>query len=653
MNQLDDVKASLDVEDCFKSFDGTVNENRAKKFKSWNEFKNSCGICPLNNLTPIEYYLHHITNHVDWTSHDRHSVPHKFNCDECGEESSSLMSFTSHLITKHNYHELGFRCTVCSKLFWNYAALSHHLRFFHPSFRHYLCSICGKVADRFSNFKQHLVAVHGLIEGKVTQKRKTKKDHKRTQKRVKPESESDFDSEESESDTASSISSENLPLKTKLSRRKNKKTHEKKTEIVKKRRPNNRYRNEKQTIYGPEFDTAEKLYADEIKNQSIFTASLFLNVSIDTQLTNGEVTEELANSQGLNPLRWRDLLVCAICKVKFTNINALTDHINQDHSTRTRAFGCFNCDIEYGALYESSLVNHLVERHYLEHLRFCCLVCSKLFYDLLALSHHYKTHKVDFDIFVCFICGFYAKTLDDLKEHKAYHLQMETSKPDNQTLCEKVLEKFNKGDELNVFNQQVAEYERCHDGTVTMECQRRFVVDWSFAQYQCPLCLVQLSNPFGLFVHLRLKHPKEQEQARRIYSCNTCVEKKVFSGMHYFINHAAENHNEILRFTCVVCSRVFWNYVALANHYKNVHPSFTAVFCCHCGKLFHSITSAAIHYKKIMILLTDDEKRLKKEGKLESEEANHICHVCGKILKLLFIFKFFLFCIFLFSIFNS
>jgi hypothetical protein len=628
-SQMNGEKAVLSIEERFKNVDGSVRESREMNLKSWNDFKLNCSLCYEKNLTPIDYFSHHITNHVDSISHEKSSVPHKFNCIDCKDENfTSLVAFISHAISKHS-NDLSFRCVVCCKLFWNYTALSHHLRIFHPSFRHFLCSVCGKVADRFSNFKQHLVSVHGLLGVKKTQKRSKNtevKEKSKLSKRLKLESQSESEPEESESEYESSSCSDEPLSKKKVKEKKAKK--EKKVE-GKKRRPNNRYRNEKQTIYGADIDTPEKLYADEIKRNSVFSASLHLNVSFDTQLTNGEVSEDLASSQGLNPLRWRDLLVCAICKVKFTNINSLTAHINQDHSTRTRAFGCFNCDIEYGALYESSLVNHLVERHYLEHLRFCCLVCSKLFYDFLSLYHHYKTHKRDFEVYVCFICGFYAKTLDDLKEHKAYHIQMENSKPDNQKLCEKVLEKFNKGDEPNVFNRLVPEYERCHDGTVTIECQQRFLVDWSFAKYQCPLCLVKFSNPFELFVHLRLKHPKEQEQARRIYSCDNCVEKKVFSGMHYFINHAAESHNEILRFSCVVCSRVFWNYVALANHYKNVHPSFTAVFCCHCGKLFHSITSAAIHYKKIMIMLTDEEKQLKKEGKLENVEANHICHVCG------------------------
>jgi hypothetical protein len=636
INDTGNEKLTLSVEECFKNEDGTVTAEHEGNFRKWSEYRIDCYMCQAVNMTPIDYYQHHITHHVDWTVYGKTPAAHKFNCVECREETfASLVAFTSHLIYKHNNEDLSFRCVVCSKMFWNYVALSHHIKFFHPSFRHFMCSTCGKVVDRFSNYKQHLMSVHGTSESKVMIKKRNKRELKRKTKSIKrvkvEEDESNSESvEESESDYDSSISSDDIPLKQKVKEKKFKKFQEKKVEPPKKRRPNNRHRTEKQTIYGPELDTPEKLYAEEIRNQSRFSASLHLNITVTTQLPNGEVSEELANSQNLSPLRWRDFLVCSICKVKFSNINALTHHITEDHSTRTRAFGCYNCDIEYGALYESSLVNHLVERHYHEHLRFCCLVCSKLFYDFLALYHHYKTHKGDFEIHVCFICGFYAKTLDDLKEHKAYHVQMENTKPDNQILCEKVLEKFNKGEEPNTFNQEVAEYERHHDGTVTLECQQRFVVDWTFAQYQCPLCLVNFPNPFELFSHLRLKHPKEQEQARRIYSCNTCVEKKVFSGMHYFINHAAEFHFESLRYTCVVCSRMFWNYVALANHYKNVHPSFTSVFCCHCGKLFHSITSAAIHYKKIMIMLTDEEKKLKKEGKLENEEANHICHVCGE-----------------------
>lgn len=631
--EMSDKQFSLNVDDKFKNSDGTVAVDH---FKRWTDFNIKCTLCPAENLKPIDYYSHHQNEHMDWAVAGKYPPAFKFTCNECPEETfASLVAFCSHKISKHNYEDLSYRCVVCSKLFWNYVALSHHLKFFHPSFRQFLCMVCGKMLDRFSLFRHHLTVVHGSTNRILSPVKKRRKELKcKTSKRekfiVKMESESECESEETENEDE--VSSEENEIAQKIRRRSKRKSIERKLETTK-RRPNNRHRPEKQTLYGSELDLPEKLFAEEIKGTSVFPCALRLNIFLSTELPNGEVSDELASSQGISRLRWRDLLFCAVCKVRFININALTDHIAINHGTRTRAFGCFNCDIDYGALYESSLVNHLVERHYLEHLKLCCLVCSKLFYDFLSLTNHYKIHSGRYEILVCFICGFYAKTLDDLKEHKAYHVQMENSKPENQTLCERVLDKFNKGTESNTINLEIAEFERNADGTVKMECQRRFNVDWSFAQYECPLCHLQCSNPFELFTHLRLKHPKEQEQARKIYSCNTCVEKKEFSGMHYFINHAAEFHFESLRFTCVVCSRLFWNYVALANHYKNIHPTFTAVFCCHCGKLFHSITSGAIHYKKIMIMLTDEEKKLKKEGKLETEESSHICHVCGKSCK--------------------
>lgn len=633
------MKKTLNVEDCFKNEDGTVSLCQNEKFIDWKAFELNCNVCSTSSLSPIDYYMHHQNNHTNVTSKEDQSM--KFNCTDCPEEAfASLVSFFDHKLNKHNFDGLSFRCIVCSRLFWNYIALSNHVKFAHPSFKPFFCMVCGKMLAKASLLRHHVATLHrDDSKSQIEKRRKEEKTIERAKRSkidklsVKEESDSDSSHIETDTDLDDEVSSDEVCLKPRVKRRKSKsKQLEQKSENVK-RRPNNRHRLERQSLFGPELDTPEKLFADEINGASIFTSKIHLNISIQSRLENGEVSEALACSQDISPLRWRDLLVCAVCKLKFTDINSLTNHIEINHGARSRSFGCLDCDIGYGALYESSLVNHLVERHYHEHLRFCCLVCSKLFYDFLSLVNHYKSHDGSFQILICFICGFYAKTLDDLKEHKAYHMQMETTKPDNQTLCEKVLEKFNRGEETNTINIDVAEYERNHDGTVTMECQRRFTVDWSFAQYQCPLCFTDHSNPFELFSHLRLKHPKEQDQTRRVYSCRTCVDGKVFSGMHYFINHAAELHSGSLRFTCVVCSRLFWNYVALANHYKNVHPTFTAVFCCHCGKLFHSITSGAIHFKKIMIMLTEEEKKLKKEGKLETEESSHICHICGKSCK--------------------
>lgn len=324
-------------------------------------------------------------------------------------------------------------------------------------------------------------------------------------------------------------------------------------------------------------DTLENLFADVINEKSNFTSSLHLNINQNLKTT-GEISENVAFEEGIPQLRWKNLLCCGLCPTDFNNIVELNNHIERIHGMRNKAYGCKNCEIEYAALFESSLINHHIERHYREHLKFCCLVCSKLFYDIPLLVKHYKEHSNIYKIMICYICGFYAKSLNELKDHKAYHVQMENSKPENQILCESVLEKYVNGEEVNILNLEVNLNERNSDGTVTAECQKKFKIDWSFFNQACPIasCMHQTSRPFELFNHLRLKHPKESDQVKKVYSCNICTEKKEFSGMHYFYNHIAEHHFSSLKFTCIVCSRLFWNFLSLAFHYKNVHSSFTS-----------------------------------------------------------------------------
>lgn len=311
---------------------------------------------------------------MEWSDPTKAPIAYKFSCQDCPEEAfASLVAFVSHQIYKHGHEDLSFRCIVCERMFWSHVAYSRHLKYFHPSLRQFLCMLCGKMVERFSVFRHHLTAVHGSSETGCAKRTRTVNKPRAKAKRsksekiiIKEESDSEVSFEsESESDY---ISSDDVPLKQKQKKKKSKKEGFKNFD-TKNRRPNNRHRTEKQTLFGSELDSPLKLYAEEISGESVFPSSLHINVYDIADLQNGEVSESLAKSQGLSSLRWRDLLVCAICRTKYSNIISLTAHIEKNHGARTRAFGCLNCDFEYGALYESSLVNHLVERHYLEHLK--------------------------------------------------------------------------------------------------------------------------------------------------------------------------------------------------------------------------------------------------------------------------------------------
>lgn len=578
---------------------------------------------PVNNLMELQSHHEAVHNVRDV----------EILCYFCDDTLKSVFGYTNHMTIKHpEVEHLKHCCLMCDKIYSNLEFLQKHVKSEHSECRTFFqCYFCGRVFDTFTTMQKHSqkhlkrdaktanMKKRCTIETETVEQTSRTKRHKSDKLFVKVEDESASEKEmfESESDYQEPSSSDEKP--TRRSRKREVKSY------GAQRRANNSPRIIQLSIFGPEIDTFEKLYDEELNGTSNQFV-LHLNVSESCKLPSGEIPEEHAVQ--LNPLRWRDLLICGICKIKFTNINDMFDHADDKHSMRSKLFHCHNCDSDFTTLCESTLVNHLVERHYYEHLKFCCMVCSKLFYNFSSLLNHYKTHEGKCELLVCLICGWYAKTLEDLKEHKAFHMRIEKS--ENQLLCERVFDKFSSGAEPSVRNHCVAEYEKNSDGTVKDDCQVRFAIDWSFGNYQCPACVVNFPNPFELFVHQRLMHPKDF--FKKIYSCSLCTDKKDYSNLFTFINHATSKHLDDAKFTCIVCAKVFWNYLALAKHYKNVHPTLPCVFCCHCGKIFMNVTVAASHFKALNLLRTPEERKLLKEGKIQ-EETSHICHVCARNFK--------------------
>lgn len=585
----------------------------------WSDLVKSCETCdaPVDNL--MELNAHHEACHIARIV--------QISCTFCPRKFKKIFGVMNHVEKHTEMGHLLHSCIICEKIFYDLSLLHEHITAIHPEYSNsiFQCFICGQFLESSESLYTHCQSVHlKRPEQPVVVKRRlttAPEPVARRPKRGKKEVIKVEETSESEVEYLSEEQEENSSddQNTRMRRRSRK---ESKNSSSRKRGSN--VQKPAADFYGPDVDTFEKLFADEINGTSNLIQPLHLNVSEACQLPDGEVPDEHVSK--FSTLRWKDFLNCGICKLKFTDINELTEHADIGHSTRAKLFSCVSCDGEFNAMCESPLINHLIERHYYEHLKFCCLVCSKMFYNLPSLRNHYKQHK--FDFLVCLICGWYAKTFDDLKEHKAYHLTLEKS--ENQILCDKVLEKFSSGAEAMVRNHCVAEYEKNSDGTVKEEFQTRFLVDWSFGRYDCATCKENFQNPFQLFVHQRLKHPKDI--FKKNYECTLCFDKKEYSNLFTFVNHATTKHLDSGKFTCIACSKVYWNYLDLANHYKNVHPAFPCVFCCHCGKIFMNVTVASSHFKTLNLLRTPEERRLLKEGKIQ-EEMSHICHVCARSFK--------------------
>lgn len=598
---------------------GEIKESALSSLLRWSDLIKPCQLCGDSVKQFIEIIAHNDLCHKDQEA--------DILCSLCDSNFKSIFEVQNHMISNHPEMEhLKHCCLICNKIFYSLEQLHQHGQVEHigESSEIHQCQLCGMFLDSVVTLQEHCRSSHSTSTWKGIKSKRNEDDESIRSKRrkseklpvkVKDESEYEKEINESEDDLSSS---EEKPSRSR-SRREGKHCRSSRRSI----HPRKSFQSH---IFGSEIDTFEKLYADELSGTSKYSTSLHLNISASLQQPDGEVPEEHAIK--VSDLRWSDLLVCGVCKISFASINDLYLHADSTHSTRSKLFQCKTCDGDFTALCESPLINHLVERHFHDHLKFCCLVCSKMFYDLPSLMNHYKTHDGKFQLHVCLICGWFAKSLDDLKEHKAFHMTMEKS--ENQLLCEKVFEKFNSGAEPTIRNHCVAEFEKNLDGTVTDVCQGRFTIDWSFGKYQCPACVISFVTPFELFVHQRLKHPKEV--FKKIYSCTLCTDKVDYSNLFTFVNHATSKHLDNANFSCIVCTRVFWNYLALANHYKNVHPTFPCVFCCHCGKIFMNVTVASSHFKALNLLRTPEERQLLKEGKIQ-EETNHICHVCARNFK--------------------
>lgn len=638
-DKLSQHKVVLAIDDCFKNDDGSVAHEAQGKFREWNDNKMSCKLCSLHGLTPVQYHMHHQNEHGETYESGHLKNIWSFDCEECpAEVFTSISTFQSHKVMNHS-KELGFRCIICSKMFWNHSALFYHIKYNHPSFKQFFCILCGMMSEKISHFRTHLTSVHGLCEkvdgrnhgknkdselssdneaGESTMKSIEAGDNLKLLKFetvvIKHEVDSvqeDFEDSGSEY-LAESSSGEDFEVIGKLKKQRDRK--------VVKEAASESTSMKNQQLYGEEIDSVEKLFEDEMNETSKFYTRLHLNISESFKSSNGEVPEKFA--QMVSKLRWKDILSCVICKAPFENADELTKHARENHSKKLRSFNCFQCEGRKFARNIEALVNHLVDRHYHEHLKFCCLVCSKMFYDFSSLLVHHKTHdgESEFKLLICFICGFYAKTLDDLKEHKAYHL---SKRIDTQLICHQVQEKFKSGALPIKVNEMVAEKERNSDGTVTDECQQRLAVSWTFGSFHCSSCVIDFSTPFELFAHNRATHLLNDT---KVFKCTLCVSgREKLNSIYAFINHSIiRNHHESLKSSCIICSKVFWNSLALSSHYQEVHSSFPCVFCNHCGMFFLNSGIALRHFNRA---------GLNMNKKTMNKDENFICHVCARTFK--------------------
>ena len=130
--------------------------------------------------------------------------------------------------------------------------------------------------------------------------------------------------------------------------------------------------------------------------------------------------------------------VCEHCNKGFTDPKVYAEHVKSHpevsgsrHPIRHRPFSCRECSFTCSTRLD--LLKHK-QIHRDVQIVYSCLACSERFGDPVLYSQHFNGHKNEVSVFECCMCRQICKTLQDLKNHEAAHLEIaesETAKEEN------------------------------------------------------------------------------------------------------------------------------------------------------------------------------------------------------------------------------
>jgi len=133
--------------------------------------------------------------------------------------------------------------------------------------------------------------------------------------------------------------------------------------------------------------------------------------------------------------KWKDFEYVDECNKKlFRSLNSLLMHYQvTTEPPQKLEIQCSLCNyLARGSNFVTLYINHVTTNHY-EFLKFCCIVCSKVFRDMQLLLTHYKDAHPDhlMAVYPCLDCGRYLPNSSSLVEHKLTHILEESNDDDS------------------------------------------------------------------------------------------------------------------------------------------------------------------------------------------------------------------------------
>lgn len=166
-----------------------------------------------------------------------------------------------------------------------------------------------------------------------------------------------------------------------------------------------------------------------MRKRSKAQEQLYQNIEIDLNLT-VPVTGEVPSSwlRGFKEFQtWHDFRYkCkGHCSNQFADFHSVINHHQEEVPVKDQSIDCHICfkSFHNQRIYKISYINHMVKHHF-EHLKFCCIVCSQVFYNVQFLSRHYQDQHPDIvlgKMYPCLSCGMICQSSAHLERHIQMH----------------------------------------------------------------------------------------------------------------------------------------------------------------------------------------------------------------------------------------
>lgn len=322
------------------------------------------------------------------------------------------------------------------------------------------------------------------------------------------------------------------------------------------------------------------------------------------------------------PFKWvRNRYFCIYCDRQFSDMAALREHNNVDHTIRTSTdikeffkrkkkhellkvditdITCVHCNNVYGNV--EDIKRHLVEMHKknidlkirdvtlpfkVTKDNYNCVICNEKYEDFKTLNHHMNVH---FQNFICELCGAGFATPARLRSHAFTH---ETGQFPCES-CDKIYRSANAKNEHFAVVHKKAKRHRCPhcNDTFSNYFQRNKHVSSihgvKLKEFKCTMCPKTFTLTGKLNVHIQSVHLKVKR-----YSCDFC-EWKFYSKSElkdHIVRHGGEK-----KFECSVCKKSYARKFTLKEHLR-IHENDRRFVCSVCGRSFVQNCSLKHHLK--------------------------------------------------------